>query len=83
MEWCLSINNGCLVYDTPQTVGASLVSLNKNSFIESYDDREWIYSIVNDTVIEKGRLTGGNTNYFFKRDNSEFEKLISENDYCN
>ena len=77
------INNGCLVYDTPQTVGASLVSLNKNSFVESYDDREWMYSIVNDTVIEKVRLTGGNTNYFFKRDNSEFEKLISEYDYCN
>ena len=77
------INNGCLIYETPQTVGASLVSLNKNSFVESYDDREWVYSIVNDTVIEKVRLTGGNTNYFFKKDNSELEKLISENDYCN
>ena len=77
------IKEGCLIYQTPQSAGASLVSLNKNSFIEKYDDREWIYTIVNDTVIEKGRVTGGNTNYFFKRDKSELEKLLAKNDYCN
>ena len=42
-----------------------------------------MYTIVNDTVIEKVRLTGGNTNYFFKKDKSELEKLINENEYCN
>ena len=77
------INNGCILYETPQTVGASLVSISKNSFVESYDDREWMYTIVNDTVIEKVRLTGGNTNYFFKKDKSELDKLINENEYCN
>ena len=51
-------------------MGASLVSISKNSFVESYDDREWMYTIVNDTVIEKVRLTGGNTNYFFKKEYS-------------
>ena len=76
------LKGDCIVYETPQVVGAVLVSFDKNSFIEKYYGREWIYRIINDTVIEKSRVTGGNTNYFFKNSQSELDKLLSQKDYC-
>jgi hypothetical protein len=76
------LKGDCFVYETPQIVGASLVSLNKNSFIEKFDGRNWIYRIINDTVLEKAKITGGNTSYFFKNSQSELDELLFQKDYC-
>jgi len=76
-----TLNGNCLDYETSTAVGAEIRYQTPTNLVELYDGKEWIYTIVNDTVIEKNRTTGGSTIYLFKstpkaliliKDNFEF-----------
>ena len=54
----------------------------KINLSEDFGGSNWIYSIVNDSVIEKSKSTGGNTSYFYKTDKSYLDELL-EFDECN
>ena len=49
---------------------------------EEFNGSGWQYTIVNDSVIEKTKSTGGNTTFFYKTDKIYLDNLL-DLDECN
>ena len=54
----------------------------KENLSENFNGSSWLYTIVNDTVVEKTKATGGNTIYFYKTNKSYLDNLL-DFDECN
>ena len=74
--------DNCYTYENNFIVNAQFKYQTKINLSEDFGGSNWIYSIVNDTVIEKSKSTGGNTSYFYKTDKSFLDELL-EFDECN
>ena len=71
-----------LIHENNFIVNAQFKYQTKINLSEDFGGSNWIYSIVNDSVIEKSKSTGGNTSYFYKTDKSYLDELL-EFDECN
>ena len=72
------INNGeCYLYEDNNMVGASFKFQTKENLSEDYAGSNWLYTIVNDSLIEKTMAAGGNTYYFIKRDKAHFNQILN------
>ena len=67
---------GCYIYEDNNMVGASFKFQTKKNLSEDYAGYNWLYTIVNDSLIEKTMSTGGNTYYFIKRDKTYFNEIL-------
>lgn len=74
--------DNCYTYENNFIVKAQFKYQTKINLSEDFSGSNWIYSIVNDSVIEKSKSTGGNTSYFYKTDKSYLDALL-EFDECN
>ena len=74
--------DNCYTYENNFIVNAQFKYQTKINLSEDFGGSNWIYSIVNDTVIEKSKSTGGNTSYFYKTDKFYLDELL-EFDECN
>ena len=73
--------NNCYTYENNFIVNAEFKYQTKLNLSEDFNGSNWFYSIVNDSVIEKTKATGGNTTYFYKTDKSYLDELL-ELDEC-
>ena len=74
--------DNCYTYENNFIVNAQFKYQTKINLSEDFGGSNWIYNIVNDSVIEKSKSTGGNTSYFYKTDKSYLDELL-EFDECN
>ena len=74
--------DNCYTYENNFIVNAQFKYQTKINLSEDFGGSNCIYSIVNDSVIEKSKSTGGNTSYFYKTDKSYLDELL-EFDECN
>ena len=74
--------DNCYTYENNFIVNAQFRYQTKINLSEDFGGSNWIYSIVNDSVIEKSKSTGGNTSYFYRTDKSYLDELL-EFDECN
>ena len=74
--------DNCYTYENNFIVNAQFKYQTKINLSEDFGGSNWIYSIVNDSVIEKSKSTGGNTSYFYKTHKSYLDELL-EFDECN
>ena len=81
LEFYISGAN-CYTYENNFFVNAQFKYQTKINLSEDFGGSNWIYSIVNDSVIEKSKSTGGNTSYFYRTDKSYLDELL-ELDECN
>ena len=72
----------CYTYENNFIVNAEFKYQTKLSLSEDFNDSNWFYTIVNDSVIEKTKSTGGSTIFFYKTDKSFLDDLL-EFDECN
>ena len=68
--------NDCYSYENNFIVNAEFNYQTKENLSESFNGSSWLYSIVNDTVVEKTKSTGGNTIYFYKTNKSYLDDLL-------
>ena len=73
--------DNCYTYENNFIVNAQFKYQTKINLSEDFGGSNWIYSIVNDSVIEKSKSTGGNTSYYYKTDKSYLDELL-EFDEC-
>ena len=76
------LGDNCYTYENNFIVNAQFKYQTKINLSEDFGGSNWIYSIVNDSVIEKSKSTGGNTSYFYKTDKFYLDELL-EFDECN
>ena len=74
--WMFINNGGCYLYEDNNMVGASFKFQTKENLSEDYAGSNWLYTIVNDSLIEKTMAAGGNTYYFIKRDKAHFNQIL-------
>jgi len=74
--------NNCYTYENNFIVNAIFKYQTKNNLSEDFMSSNWVYTVVNDSVIEKSKSTGGNTSYFYKTDKSYLDALLRL-DECN
>ncbi len=72
----------CYTYENNFIVNAEFKYQTKLNLSEDFNGSNWFYTIVNDTVIEKTKSTGGNTIFFYKTDKSYLDNLL-KSDECN
>ena len=72
----------CYSYENNFIVDAEFKYQTKINLSEYFNGSNWLYTIVNDTLVEKTKSTGGNTIYFYKTDESYLDDLL-ELDECN
>ena len=72
----------CYNYENNFIVDAEFKYQTKINLSEDFNGANWLYTILNDTVVEKTKATGGNTIYFYKTDESYLDDLL-EFDECN
>ena len=72
----------CYSYENNFIVDAEFKYQTKINLSEDFNGSNWLYTIVNDTLVEKTKSTGGNTIYFYKTDESYLDDLIKL-DECN
>ena len=72
----------CYSYENNFIVDAEFKYQTKINLSEDFNGANWLYTILNDTVVEKTKATGGNTIYFYKNDESYLDGLL-ELDECN
>ena len=72
----------CYSYENNFIVDAEFKYQTKINLSEDFNGANWLYTILNDTVVEKTKATGGNTIYFYKTDESYLDDLL-ELDECN
>ena len=72
----------CYSYENNFIVNAEFKYQTKINLSEDFNGSNWFYSIVNDSLIEKTKSTGGATTYFYKTEKSYLDKLL-ELDECN
>ena len=69
--------NNCYNYENNFIVNAAFNYQTKINLSEDFNGITWIYNIVNDSVIEKTKSTGGSTTFFYKTNKSFLDDLIS------
>ena len=74
--------NNCYTYENNFIVNATFKYQTKTNLSEDFMSSNWVYTVVNDSVIEKSKSTGGNTSYFYKTDKSYLDALLGL-DECN
>ena len=74
--------NNCYTYENNFIVNAIFKYQTKTNLSEDFMSSNWVYTVVNDSVIEKSKSTGGNTSYFYKTDKSYLDALLGL-DECN
>ena len=72
----------CYSYENNFIVNAEFKYQTKINLSEDFIVSNCLYTILNDTVVEKTKSTGGNTIYFYKTDESYLDDLL-ELDECN
>ena len=72
----------CYSYENNFIVDAEFKYQTNINLSEDFNGSNWLYTIVNDTLVEKTKSTGGNTIYFYKTDESYLDDLL-ELDECN
>ena len=72
----------CYSYENNFIVDAEFKYQTKINLSEDFNGSNWLYTIVNDTLVEKTKSTGGNTIYFYKTDESYLDDLL-DLDECN
>ena len=66
----------CYSYENNFIVDAEFKYQTKINLSEDFNGSNWLYTIVNDTLVEKTKSTGGNTIYFYKTDESYLDNLL-------
>ena len=74
--------NNCYSYENNFIVNAEFKYQTKLNLSEDFNGSNWFYSIINDSVIEKTKSTGGSTSFFYKTDQSFLDELLKL-DECN
>lgn len=72
----------CYTYENNFIVNAEFKYQTKDNLSEDFNGSNWLYTILNDTIIEKTKATGGNTIYFYKSEKSYLDELLKL-DECN
>ena len=72
----------CYTYENNFIVNAEFKYQTKDNLSEDFNGSNWLYTILNDTIIEKTKATGGNTIYFNKSEKSYLDELLKL-DECN
>jgi len=72
----------CYTYENNFIVNAEFKYQTKDNLSEDFNGSNWLYTILNDTIIEKTKATGGNTSYFYKSEKSYLDELLKL-DECN
>ena len=73
--------DNCYTYENNFIVNARFKYQTKINLSEDFAGSSWFYTIVNDSIIEKTKSTGGNTSFFYKTDKNYLDKLL-ELDEC-
>jgi hypothetical protein len=81
LEVYISENN-CYRYENNFIVEAEFKYQTKTKMSEDFNGSNWLYTIVNDSVLEKTKSTGGNTIFFYKTNESYLNDIL-EFDECN
>jgi len=68
--------DNCYTYENNFIVNAEFKYQTKGNLSEDYNGSNWFYTIVNDTVIEKTKSTGGNTIFFYKTDEVYLDNIL-------
>lgn len=68
--------DNCYTYENNFIVNAEFKYQTKENLSEDYNGSNWFYTIVNDTVIEKTKSTGGNTIFFYKTDEVYLDNIL-------
>ena len=66
----------CYTYENNFIVNAEFKYQTKDNLSEDFNGSNWLYTILNDTIIEKTKATGGNTTYFYKSEKSYLDELL-------
>ena len=74
--------DNCYSYENNFIVNAEFKYQTKLNLSEDFNGSNWFYSIINDSVIEKSKSTGGSTRFFYKTDESFLDELLKL-DECN
>ena len=74
--------DNCYSYENNFIVNAEFKYQTKLNLSEDFNGSNWFYSIINDSVIEKTKSTGGSTSFFYKTDQSFLDELLKL-DECN
>ncbi|MEL0258306.1 MAG: hypothetical protein VW951_04960 [Gammaproteobacteria bacterium] len=68
--------DNCYKYENNFIVDAQFKYQTKDNLSEEYNGSSWFYTIVNDSVLEKTKSTGGNTIFFYKTDKIYLDNLL-------
>tara|TARA_B100000989_G_scaffold294432_1_gene273537 strand:+ start:107 stop:538 length:432 start_codon:yes stop_codon:yes gene_type:complete len=71
----------CYNYENNFIVNAVFKYQTKINLSEDFAGSSWFYTIINDSLIEKTKSTGGNTSFFYKTDKNYLDKIL-ELDEC-
>ena len=74
--------DNCYSYENNFIVNAEFKYQTKLNLSEDFNGSNWFYTIINDSVIEKTKSTGGSTSFFYKTDESFLDELLKL-DECN
>ena len=69
--------DNCYRYENNFIVNAVFNYQTKINLSESFNGITWFYNIVNDSVIEKTKSTGGSTSFFYKTNKIFLDDLLS------
>ena len=68
--------DNCYTYENNFIVNAEFKYQTKDNLSEDFNGSNWFYTIVNDSVIEKTKSTGGNTIFFYKTEKKYLDNLL-------
>jgi len=71
----------CYTYENNFIVNAVFKYQTKINLSEDFAGSSWFYTIINDSLIEKTKSTGGNTSFFYKTDKNYLDEIL-EFDEC-
>ena len=75
--------DNCYKYENNFIVDAQFKYQTKDNLSEEYNGSSWFYTIVNDSVLEKTKSTGGNTIFFYKTSIRTTCSNLSDFSFCN
>ena len=67
----------CYKYENNFIVNAVFNYQTKINLSESFNGITWFYNIVNDSVIEKTKSTGGSTSFFYKTSKTSLDDILN------
>ncbi len=69
--------DNCYRYENNFIVNAVFNYQTKINLSESFNGITWFYNIVNDSVIEKTKSTGGSTSFFYKTSKTSLDDILN------